>query len=180
MNQEIEHYLRCFATYGQENWPPLLSIAMLAINARIARPTGMSPFFATHGYDIEPIQVANDVQLREQGRSPIARGEAFVAKLRDATEWAQASIASAQEDQERHANDHRQPHERFRVGDKVWLKLKNIKTDRPSKKLDWLNAKYTVIDVPGTHTVKLDTPPGIHPVFHVMLVKRAPEDPLPS
>src|SRR6185437_12310943 len=89
-------------------------------------------------------------------------------------------IANAQKEQERHANNRRQPYEQFRVGDKVWLKLKNIKTDRPSKKLNWLNAKYIVIDVPGTHTVKLDTPLGIHLVFHVMLLKRAPKDPLPS
>ena len=32
----------------------------------------------------------------------------------------------------------------------------------------------------GTHAVQLDTPPGIHPVFHVSLVKKATEDPLPS
>jgi hypothetical protein len=69
---------------------------------------------------------------------------------------------------------------RFQIGDKVWLKLKNIKTDRSSKKLDWLNAKYEVIDIPGSHTVTLNTPPGIHPVFHVMLLQRATEDPLPS
>lgn len=180
MNQELEHYLRCFTTYAQDDWLLLLSIAMLAINARTARSTGMSPFFATHGYDIEPIQIDNATELREHGKSPIAQGEAFAAKLKQASEMAQAIIASAQDDQERQANTKRQPHDAIKIGDKVWLKLKNIQTDRPSKKLDWLNAKYEVIDIPGTHTVKLNTPPGIHPVFHVMLIQRAPEDPLPS
>lgn len=28
--------------------------------------------------------------------------------------------------------------------------------------------------------MRLDTPPGIHPVFHVSLIRRAREDPLPS
>ena len=32
----------------------------------------------------------------------------------------------------------------------------------------------------GTHAVQLDTPPRIHPIFHVSLVKKAAEDPLPS
>jgi hypothetical protein len=29
--------------------------------------------------------------------------------------------------------------------------ITNIVTTRPSKKLDWVNAKYTVLDVIGTH-----------------------------
>ena len=32
----------------------------------------------------------------------------------------------------------------------------------------------------GTHVVQLDTPPRIHPVFYVNLIKKAAEDPLPS
>ena len=31
-----------------------------------------------------------------------------------------------------------------------------------------------------THAVRLNTPPSIHPVFHVSLVKKAGVDPLPS
>jgi hypothetical protein len=52
--------------------------------------------------------------------------------------------------------------------DKVWLQLKNIKTDRPSKKLNWLNAKYTITELIGFYACHLDTLPGIHNVFHVM------------
>jgi hypothetical protein len=37
-----------------------------------------------------------------------------------------------------------------------------------------------VISLIGSHAVKLDTPKGIHPVFHMDLLKRLPEDPLPS
>ena len=62
----------------------------------------------------------------------------------------------------------------------VWLRLKNIRTDRPSKKLDWKNAKYTITELIGTHAVRLDTPTGIHPVFHVELLRPAATDPLPS
>jgi hypothetical protein len=74
----------------------------------------------------------------------------------------------------------RKPADQFKVGDKVWLRLKNVKTDRPSKKLDWLNAKYTVTEIVGSHACRLDTPPGIHNVFHVSLLKRAGENPFPS
>jgi transposase InsO family protein/predicted aspartyl protease len=179
-NQELERFLRCFTTYLQDNWKALLPLAMIAMNNRTATSTGMSPFFATHGYHIDPISINEDVPLRTSGSSPIAKGEAFVARLKEASDLAQALIASAQERQEHYANKNRRAAEHFRVGDKVWLRLKNIKTDRPMKKLDWINAKYTITKVVSSHDYQLDTPPGIHNVFHAVLLRRASEDPLPS
>ena len=68
------------------------------------------------------------------------------------------------------------------MGDKVWLNLKNISTERPSKKLDWVHAKYTVkrtfSDSP--HFYELDTPKGIHNKFHTSLLRPAANNPLPS
>jgi hypothetical protein len=182
MNQVIEHFLRCFASYWQDDWADLTPMAMLAINNRDATSTGISPFFATHGYhvDLAGAVEETDQPLRTEGDSPVAKGEAFVARLKETTEFAQAAIAAAQERQEKYANQARQVAEQFRIGDKVWLRLRNVKTDRPSKKLDWLNAKYKVLDLVGSHACKLNTPPGIHPVFHVSLLKRAADDPLPS
>ena len=180
-NQVLEEYLRSYTTYWQDDWAALLPLAMLAINNRTATSTGLSPFFATHGYDVDLVGLTRGREdLRTRGRSPVAIGEAFVARLKEATEVAQATIASAQERQEEQANRARQVAEQFRVGDKVWLRLRNVKTDRPSKKLDWLNAKYEVTELVGSHACRLNTPPGIHSVFHVMLLKRAGDDPLPS
>jgi hypothetical protein len=180
-NQVLEEYLRSYTTYWQDDWASLLPLAMLAINCRTATSTGISPFFATHGYDVDILSLTSSEEpLRTNGQSPIARGEAFIARLREATEVAQAAMAAAQERQEEYANRTRQVAEQFRVGDKVWLRLKNIKTDRPSKKLDWRNAKYEVTELVGSHACRLNTPPGIHNVFNVMLLKRAGDDPLPS
>lgn len=181
MNQVLEEYLRSYTTYWQDDWATLLPVANLAIRNRDATATGISPFFASHGYDVDLLGLTEtDEPLRITGRSPIARGEAFVARLREATEVAQAAMATAQERQEEYSNNSRQVAEQFRVGDKVWLRLKHIRTERPSKKLDWLNAKYTVTELVGSHACRLNTPPGVHNVFHVMLLKRAADDPLPS
>ena len=62
----------------------------------------------------------------------------------------------------------------------MWLKLKHVKTTRSIKKLDWIALPYRVLACIGTHAVQLNTPPGIHPVSHVSLVKKAAENPLPS
>ena len=181
-NQVLEAYLSAFVAYTQEDWAEHLPSAELAINNRNATSTGISSFFMTHGYNVEPIQVKEELDERNEHTrlSPIAAGEQVVKRLRDAREWAEAAIAAAQQTQEMHANRHRQPAIQFKVGDKVWLNLKNIKTDRPCKKIDWRHAKYTVTRVISSHAYELDVPPGIANRFHVVLLRPAATDPLPS
>ena len=62
----------------------------------------------------------------------------------------------------------------------MFLNLRNVKTTRPSKKLDWLHGKYQVVRQVNSHSYQLEVPGKIHPVFHVDLLRHAPNDPLPS
>ena len=179
MNQTLEEYIRLFCSYAQDDWAILLPSAELAINNRDATSTGVSPFFLSHGYHVEPFAFETE-ELRPIGKSPIQIGEGILHRLREARNWAQAAMATAQQQQEEFANRHRQPAVSFRIGDKVWLNLKNIKTDRPSKKLDDKNGKFTITEVINSHAYRLDTPPGIENVFHVSLLRPAGTDPLPS
>ncbi|KAI0992798.1 hypothetical protein K3495_g15386 [Podosphaera aphanis] len=89
-------------------------------------------------------------------------------------------MASAQQRNEGNANQFRRQPDRFQVGDKVWLDLRNVKTPQLSKKLAWQHAKYEVTNVPDALTVELNVPGNIHKRFHVELVKRAGNDPYPS
>ena len=90
-------------------------------------------------------------------------------------------MGEAQQEQERQANKRRKQSPQLRVGDKVWLKLgDHYKTKRPSRKLDWKNAKYTVLKMVGPNAVKLNTPGRVHPVFNVNMLRLASSDPLPS
>lgn len=179
MNQEVEKILRIWTNYLQENWLDLLPIAMATINGREATSTGLSPFFFMHGYHNEPIQLFED-RRAENPKEGEAMAEEFIQRLQDANEFAQAAIAMAQEIQQAQANKHRTAAPRYKPGDCVYLNLKNVKTSRPCKKLDWLHAKYQVLEEVNTHAYKLDVPGRIHPVFHVDLLRPAPDDPLPS
>ena len=145
--------------------------------------TGISPFFITHGYNTLLLDdnIAAAAGTGNRGaRTPAEMGNEITRKLREASDFAQAVIVYAQDIQQQYANQHRQPAERLKAGDRVWLNLKNITTDRPCKKVHWKNAKYTVLKVSSSHSYRLDTPPGIHDVFHVSLLKRAVANPFPN
>ena len=149
----------------------------------MATSTGINPFFITHGYNalLLNYDIAAAAGIGNRGtRTPAEMGNEITRKLREASDFAQAVIAYAQDIQQQYANQHCQPAERLRVGDRVWLNLKNIITDRLCKKLDWKNGKYTVLKVISSHNYKLDTPPGIHDIFHISLLKCAADNPFLS
>lgn len=89
----------------------------------------------------------------------------------------------AQARQEHYANQSREPEPRYQVGDKVYLDLRNIKTKRPSKKLDFKNrGPFTITKIIGNargNAYQLDLPStmNVHPVFHTSLLKADPDDP---
>lgn len=178
--QTVKSYLRKYVNYAQDNWASLLPSAELAYNSHDAASTGVSPFFLSHGYNIEPLDLVDEPRHQTTSRSPIQRAESIVLKLRDARDWAQSALAIAQQRQEDHANRSREPATQYHPGDRVWLNLQNIATDRPSRTLDHRAAQFTVLEPVGSHSYRLDTPPGIHDVFHTSLLRPAARDPLPS
>jgi hypothetical protein len=58
----------------------------------------------------------------------------------------------------------------------VWLNFKNVKTDRPFKKLNDKNKKFIIIKVVNSHAYRLDTPFNIDNVFYVFLLRPADID----
>jgi hypothetical protein len=178
-NQEIQTILRGVVSYAQTDWPEYLPGAMFAINNRASTVHGMSPFFVSHGWHPDVIEVTDDFDKPpEDTRSNDAGG--FVKRLQEAQEVTQAAMGWAQERMERYANRTRRAVEQYKVGDQVWLDLRNIQTPRASKKLAWTHAKFIVTGVPHASVVELNTPTNIYPRFHVELVRRAPQNPLPS
>ncbi|KAJ3499591.1 hypothetical protein NLG97_g226 [Lecanicillium saksenae] len=143
----------------------LLPYAELAINNRDAASTKVNPFFLVHGYHVEPVTFTDDEPTSTATQSPIQQADTIMRKLKQATEWAQAAMAVAQQAQEEIANQTRQQAPAFKVD---------------NKKLDTKYAKFTVIERISSHSYRLDTPPGIHNVFHVALLQLATTDPLPS
>lgn len=68
----------------------------------------------------------------------------------------------------------------FRIGDKVWLNLRNKQAPLPKKKLAWINAKYSITKMISPHVVELDVPSRIWPCFHINLLRQVGTDSFPS
>ena len=180
-NQEIFKYLRAFSCYAQNNWMELLPMAQLALNARPSSAIGgMSPFFLRHGYELDPLMEPTPTSKQVPQHPGRLAAVKYVQRLKDAVDFAQAAMASAQQRNESNGNMIRRQPERFKVGDKVWLNLRHIQTPQLSKKLAWQHAKFEVTGVPDALTVELNVPGNIHKRFHVELLKRAGTDPFPS
>lgn len=180
-NQEIYKYLRAFTCYAQNNWMSLLPMAQLALNNRPHSSIGgMSPFFLRHGYELDPLMEPTPSAITNSRHPGCLSAQKLIQRLKDAQDFAQAAMASAQQRNEQNANRLRRQPERFHVGDKIWLNLQNVKTPQLSKKLAWQHAKYEITAVPDPLTVELNVPGHIHKRFHIELVKRAGNDPFPS
>ena len=64
------------------------------------------------------------------------KAQTFTKRMHRAQETAQAVIKKAQEKKEANVNQYRYKVD-FYIGDKVWVLIKNWKTQRPSRKLDY-------------------------------------------
>ena len=167
-NQSLEGYLRLYCNYQQDNWPDLLPVAEFAYNNAPHSTTQVSPFFANYGYNPRAT-LTLDVSVRDQTAHDFSRS------LSNLHEYCREQLAVAQSQYQVHADQHRAPiPESFIPGAKVWLNTKNIKTTRPSKKLDHKRmGPFRIVKKVSDSAFRLELPRSmrfLHPVFHASLL----------
>ena len=182
-NAAMEQVLRCYTSYLQDDWAECLHTAEFACNNWESATTGLTPFFANSGQHPrignEPIApqdpTADDLVMPEDQALEFATNmDKVESYLHDEMLWAQAVY-------EKQANRRRMPPPNYKVGDRVYLSARNLRTRRPSPKLDWKSlGPYKIIERVGPLAFRLELPPtmAIHDVFHVNLLRPAPDDPL--
>ncbi len=92
-------------------------------------------------------------------------------------------LAKVQERQKMNADKFRKQHPTISVGDKVWLLRRNLKTHRPSDKLDYRRlGPFLVTKQINEVAYRLNLPSSmkIHPVFHVSLLEPYKESTIPG
>jgi hypothetical protein len=107
--------------------------------------------------------------------------DTFAKHMEEVLVQMQASATLAQAKQAHHALG--TPAPPYRPGDLVWLDARNIRTQRPSKKLDHKNlGPFEVIAAVGRRSFKLKLLTGmkIFDTFHTSLLRPAANDLLPG
>jgi len=180
LNQTIEAYLRAFVSKEQDDWVQLLPMAEFAYNNSITTGNGMSPFYANYGFHAVAMNMASTEPLNPASK-------VYAHWMKTVHDESRKGLEEAQEQMWRYTDPTRKEPPAFQEGDLVMLSGRNIKTRRPSNKLDLKNhGLFQIEKIVSPLTVRLTLPRKwkIHNVFHVSLLEpyrtsehRAPLDP---
>ena len=173
VNQEIEQYLRVFINQRQDDWTEWLPLAEFAYNNRIHASTRRTPFEMDSGQHPR-------MGVEPRRSTKLEAVDEFASRIQKAAEEAKSALRQAAADMARFHDAHRGKKIKFKVGDKVWLDSRNIKTTRPSKKLDdrWFGP-FPITEVISDNAYRLKLTPAfarVHPVFNIILLRRFESD----
>ena len=170
VNQVLEQYLRTFCAWDQKDWLELLPYAEFCYNDTVHSATKVTPFYANFGY--HPI----DNYPAEVVESNVPAAEEYVENLAKLRKDMRETLILARERMAKYYNRNVSEKEpTFKVGDKVMVNAKNIKTKRKSKKLDHkMRGPFKVKRLIGSYAYELALPYGtgkVHPVNHISLLE---------
>lgn len=184
-NQGLEQYLRSYVNYLQDDWVNWLPMAEFAINNHQSESTKVTPFYAVYGQHPrmghEPPQATRRLPARQE--LDVAAADKFAEGMKELTDYLHDEMKLAQAQYAEQADKTRSPPPIFKIGDKVWLDTRNLKMERPSKKLsEKYIGPYPITEVvsPLAYRIELPRSMGNHNVFHTSLLRAAATDPLPG
>jgi transposase InsO family protein len=175
-NQGVEQYLRLFSGFRQDDWVDLLPMAEFSWNNSVNTTTGMTPFFADHKYHPTMTNYPSSIVH-------VPAADEYADRLHDVRQEIESMIKLSQGKQKSAADQSRSDAPEYKTGDRVWLSRRNIKTSRPSDKLDYRHlGPYAIKKVISPVAMELDLPPSmkIHPVFHTSLLSPHRADTIPG
>ena len=186
-NKVMKNYLRAYVRHAQDDWVDYLPDAEFAANNHVNVSTGMTPFFADHGYHprtgVEPPQSFDEDAT---GRAELLSADKITARQEAMTKWLTDNLTWAQADQARHANSSRAPHPDYKVGDWVYVNTRDFSIKKQSRSLSSKNAgPWQITRNIDNKAFELDIPEhlkqaGLTPIFHPWKLHLAPADPFPG
>jgi len=167
LNQTIEAYLRAFVSKEHDDWVRLLPMAEFVYNNSTTTGNGMSPFYAYYGFHPAAMDPATMEPLNPAS-------QVYAHWMHTVYDESRRGLENVQERMHRYTDPARKEPPAYQVGDLVMLNGRNIKTRRPSKKLDHKNhGPFQIEKIISPLAVCLTLPRKwkIHKAFHVSLLE---------
>ena len=145
-----------------------MSLVEYAYNNSVHSSTGISPFEALFDEKLSWKDI-----MREEKTTDIPAARKQVLNLAAMQKLLEKCLTKAVAVQAKYYNLKHKPR-KYNIGDLVYFNSQNIKSTRPSKKLDWkFYGPYTVVEPVGKQAYKLKLPQTmkIHDMFYVLLLK---------
>ena len=164
LNSTLEQYLQIYCNYQQDNWSKLLPLAEFAYNNVPHSSTGVSPFFATQGYD-PLIAVHPDVEVTN------LHVRHFAINFDEMNKFLHDRMQDTHNTMSKYANQDCIKPLPFQVGNCVYVRTDHIRTNWIARKLaEQKIGPFPIISQPSAMSFMLRLPSMIciHPVFHVL------------
>ena len=143
VNQTLEHYLRSYCSYHQDDWVSLLPFAEHAYNISLSESAKTSPFEINYGFTPQTQwsgKVSENQEIHPASELVVKHWEEIWQEIR-------GTLQRARERQRKWHDQKRQPfpeygrledvsQDRAKKADRVGLNRKNIRTKRPMGKPD--------------------------------------------
>jgi hypothetical protein len=180
MNQVVEAYLRAYINMEQNDWVEKLPIAQLCYNSTESESTGLTPFYANYGFTPSAYRAPREGPNNDKAR---LQAELMI----DLHKELKAQLEFIRDRMKKYADQTRIAGPILQKGDMVYLlrhtrghKLPNIKTNRPSDKLDVRKiGPFEIIKQIGKVNYELALPDNMkarYPIFHISLLEKAHVD----
>lgn len=170
LNQTLEQYLRCYVNYDQDDWVKWLPTAQFAYNTAYQESTRLSPFYANYGFNPEI--------HRTPRKGPLAEAAILDSEqLQSLHQEMKKELEFVRERMKKYYDKGRLKGPILERGDMAYLLRKNIKTTRPSDKLDYKKlGPFKIEERISENNYRLSLPSAMkmkHPIFHVSLLEPA-------
>ncbi len=148
----------------------LLSVAQLTFNSATTEVISVSPFFANYGFESKTLKKPREfAQLAQKATLQIEQLQLLQKELQKDIQFLSKRMAL-------YANKKRVRRSTLKERNKAYLLRRNIKTKRPSNKLNHTKLEpYRILEIKESINYKLDLPTSmrIHSIFHICLLKSA-------
>jgi hypothetical protein len=142
-NQKMKRYLRNYCNYQQNDWFDWLSMTEFASNVVMFVSTRLFVFMINYDFESRmSFDFSADVSESVRERILTRKSSNIIDKMKDIWKFIKQRLIKAQQNQKHYADRKRNASFEYVVEDEMWLFIKNIKTERSSRKLDhkWIES----------------------------------------